>query len=330
MKTWTKNLTKIALATSLVAMATGAIAEEKKKIGFIVKQPEAGWFQDEWRFAEVAAKEKGFDLIKIGAQDGQKLMSALDNLGTQNADGVIVCVPNVKLGPAVVASAKRNGLKLMSVDDRLVDGNGEPIEDVVHMGISAYNIGREVGQALLDEIKARGWNTEEVAVMALTYKQLPTAFERSQGATDVLMENNYPKQNIFDTPHRLDNTEQAFNAANSLITQKGNYKKWVVYGMNDQVVIGGVRALEGNGISADNIIGIGINGTEEAINEFRKPIQTGFYGTVILSAKAHGYQTSINMYNWVANGIEPEKLIYTSGHLATRANYEQVRADLGM
>ncbi len=40
--------------------------------------------------------------------------------------------------------------------------------------------------------------------------------------------------------------------------------------MNDQVVIGGVRALEGNGISADNIIGIGINGTEEAINEFRK------------------------------------------------------------
>ncbi len=108
--------------------------KKKKKIGFIVKQPEAGWFQDEWRFAEVAAKEKGFDLIKIGAQDGQKLMSALDNLGTQNADGVIVCVPNVKLGPAVVASAKRNGLKLMSVDDRLVDGNGEPIEDVVHIG----------------------------------------------------------------------------------------------------------------------------------------------------------------------------------------------------
>ncbi|MDV7106429.1 arabinose ABC transporter substrate-binding protein, partial [Vibrio sp. TH_r3] len=72
MKIWTKNLTKIALVTSLVAMSTGTIAEEKKKIGFIVKQPEAGWFQDEWRFAEVAAKEKGFDLIKIGAQDGQK------------------------------------------------------------------------------------------------------------------------------------------------------------------------------------------------------------------------------------------------------------------
>ncbi|PNH99040.1 arabinose ABC transporter substrate-binding protein [Vibrio diazotrophicus] len=330
MKKLYKNLGKVILVTSICSVSMNAAAEAKKKIGFIVKQPEAGWFQDEWKFAEIAAKEKGFELIKIGAQDGQKLMSALDNLGTQQADGVIVCVPNVKLGSAVVASAKRNGLKLMSVDDRLVDGNGDPIEDVVHMGISAYSIGREVGTALLGEIKARGWDPKDVGVMALTYKQLPTAFERTKGATDVLNESNYPSENIFEAPHRLDNTEQAFNAANSLITQKGQYKKWIVYGMNDQVVIGGVRALEGNGIKSGNIIGLGINGTEEAINEFRKPVETGFYGTIILSAKAHGYQTSINMYNWVANGIQPEKLVYTSGYLATRDNYEAVRKDLGL
>ncbi|WP_432453000.1 MULTISPECIES: arabinose ABC transporter substrate-binding protein [unclassified Agarivorans] len=325
-----KKIGTALLTASLCSMSLGAAAEAKKKIGFIVKQPEAGWFQDEWKFAEVAAKEKGFELIKIGAQDGQKLMSALDNLGTQQADGVIVCVPNVKLGPAVVAAANRNGLKLMSVDDRLIDGKGNPIEDVVHMGISAYNIGREVGDALLAEIDARGWDRNEVAAMALTYKQLPTAYQRTKGATDVLNEANYPAANMFEAPHRLDNTEQAFNAANSLITQKGQFKKWIVYGMNDQVVIGGVRALEGNGIASSDIIGVGINGTEEAINEFRKPVSTGFYGTIILSAKAHGYQTSINMYNWIANGVEPEKLIYTSGYLATRDNYQQVRKSLGL
>ncbi|MFC1237516.1 arabinose ABC transporter substrate-binding protein [Vibrio sp. UBA2437] len=330
MKNLYKNIGTVLLTTSLCSISLGVAAEAKKKIGFIVKQPEAGWFQDEWKFAEIAAKEKGFELIKIGAQDGQKLMSALDNLGTQQADGVIVCVPNVKLGPAVVAAAKRNGLKLMSVDDRLIDGNGNPIEDVVHMGISAYSIGREVGDALLAEIDSRGWDKNEVAVMALTYKQLPTAYERTKGATDVLNENNYPAANIFEAPHRLDNTEQAFNSANSLITQKGEFKKWIVYGMNDQVVIGGVRALEGNGISSDNIIGLGINGTEEAINEFRKPVATGFHGTIILSAKAHGYQTSLNMYNWVANGVEPDKLVYTSGYLATRDNFEEVRKELGL
>ncbi|ENM5896927.1 arabinose ABC transporter substrate-binding protein [Vibrio mimicus] len=325
-----RYIRKILLTISLISLSFCAAAETPKKIGFIVKQPEGGWFQDEWKFAEIAAKEKGFELIKIGAQDGQKLMSALDNLGTQNAEGVIVCVPDVRLGTAVVASAKRNGLKLMSVDDRLVDGNGAPIEEVVHMGISAYDIGREVGEALLSEIKVRDWKEENVAVMALTYKQLPTAYERTRGATDVLNESGFPSKNIFDTPHRLDNTEQAFNAANSLITQKGNFEKWIVYGMNDQVVIGGVRALEGNGILPENIIGIGINGTEEAINEFRKPVATGFYGTIILSAKAHGYQTAINMYNWIAEGVTPEKLTFTSGQLATRENFEQVRAELGL
>ncbi len=42
------------------------------KIGFVVKQPEEPWFQDEWKFADIAAKEKGFTLVKIAAQDGEK------------------------------------------------------------------------------------------------------------------------------------------------------------------------------------------------------------------------------------------------------------------
>ena len=40
------------------------------KIGFLVKQPEEPWFQLEWKFADQAAKELGFSLVKIGATDG--------------------------------------------------------------------------------------------------------------------------------------------------------------------------------------------------------------------------------------------------------------------
>ena len=39
---------------------------DSAKIGFVVKQPEEPWFQDEWRFAEQAAKEKNFAIVKIG------------------------------------------------------------------------------------------------------------------------------------------------------------------------------------------------------------------------------------------------------------------------
>src|SRR5258708_38290576 len=84
------------------------------KIGFVGKQPDEPWFQDEWRFAEQAAKEKNFTVVKIGAENGEKLMSAIDNLASQQAQGCIICVPDVNLGPAVVAQANAHHLKLMT------------------------------------------------------------------------------------------------------------------------------------------------------------------------------------------------------------------------
>jgi hypothetical protein len=56
------------------------------------------------------------------------------------------------------------------------------------------------------------------------------------------------------------------------------------------------------------MIGVGIGGADSAINEFKKPSATGFFGTVIISPKRHGYETALNMYDWVANGKEPPKL----------------------
>src|SRR5260370_36937677 len=70
------------------------------KIGFVVKQPEEPWFQDEWRFAEQAAKEKGFTVVKIGAENGEKMMNTIDNQHSQQAHGFIICLPNVQLSPA--------------------------------------------------------------------------------------------------------------------------------------------------------------------------------------------------------------------------------------
>ena len=129
----------ILAGTVAVFAATSAFASDVK-IGFIVKQPEEPWFQDEWKFADVAAKEKGFTLVKIGAEDGEKVQSAIDNLGAQGAQGFIICTPDVKLGPGIVAKAAANDLKLMTVDDRLVNADGSPIEDVPHMGISATKV----------------------------------------------------------------------------------------------------------------------------------------------------------------------------------------------
>src|ERR1700744_285896 len=177
-------LTLAAAAAGVLFNAPVAQAADPVKIGFLVKQPEEPGVQDEWKFAEIAAKEKGFTLVKIGAPSGEKVMSPIDNLAAQKAQGFVICTPDVKLGPGIVAKAKADGLKMMTVDDRLVDGTGKPIESVPHMGISATKIGNQVGSAIAEEIKKRGWDMKDVGAIDVTYNQLPTAVDRTGGATD--------------------------------------------------------------------------------------------------------------------------------------------------
>ncbi|MDQ0419559.1 L-arabinose transport system substrate-binding protein [Peteryoungia aggregata LMG 23059] len=326
MRSW-----KAAILAGVVAFAAaGTTYAADIKIGFIVKQPEEPWFQDEWKFADQAAAEKGFTLVKIGAEDGEKLMSAIDNLAAQGAQGFIVCTPDVKLGPGIVAKAAANDLKLMTVDDRLVGADGNALEDVVHMGISATKIGETVGQALADEIKKRGWDMKDVGAIRVSYDQLPTAVDRVEGAIAALKAAGFPAENIYDAPQAKTDTEAALNAATTVLNKHADVKHWIAFGLNDEAVLGAVRATESVGISADNVIGVGIGGAESAINEFKKPTPTGFFGTVIISPKRHGYETAMNMYEWVANGKEPEKLTLTAGALAMRSDYEAVRKDLGI
>lgn len=326
MRSW-----KTAVMAGVVAFAAaGSTYAADIKIGFIVKQPEEPWFQDEWKFADQAAAEKGFTLVKIGAEDGEKVQSVIDNLAAQGAQVFIVCTPDVNLGPGIVAKAMANDLKLMTVDDRLVGADGNPLEDVVHMGISASKIGETVGQALADEIKTRGWDMKDVGAIRVSYDQLPTAVDRVEGAIAALKAAGFPAENIYDAPQSKTDTEAALNAATTVLNKHAEVKHWIAFGLNDEAVLGAVRATESVGIPADNVIGVGIGGAESAINEFKKPTPTGFFGTVIISPKRHGYETALNMYEWIANGKEPEKLTLTAGALALRSDYEAVRKELGI
>jgi L-arabinose transport system substrate-binding protein len=216
------------------------------------------------------------------------------------------------------------------VDDQLVDGKGSPISTVPHMGISAHEIGKQVGQAIVDEIKKRGWNMQDVGAIRVTYEQLPTAHDRVTGATEVLLAAGFPQANIIDAPQAKTDTENAFNAANIALTKNPRFQKWVSFGLNDEAVLGTVRAAEGRGFGADKMIGVGIGGAQSAINEFNKPNPTGFFGTVLISPKRHGYETSSLMYNWITQNQEPPKLTLTSGKLMNRDNLKEIRQEFGL
>jgi L-arabinose transport system substrate-binding protein len=312
--------------------AKGAPAKAKSiKIGFLVKQPEEPWFQNEWKFADQAGRDLGFEVIKIGATDGEKVLSAIDNLAAQGAEGFVICAPDVKLGLSIVAKARVAGLKVMSVDDRLVDAEGTPIEEVPHMGISARMIGDMVGTELARQAAVRGWRAEDTAALAISYDELRTARDRVFGAKAALLSAGFPAERIFDQPQRFPlDVESGFNSASSALTKHPGVRHWLVFALNDETVMGGVRAIESRGYRAADVCAIGIGGTLTADVEFKKAEETGFYATVCINARLHGYQTAAWMYEWIRRGNRPPALTYTAGRMMTRENEQAVLRDMGL
>lgn len=326
---WTVVLAGCSDRSAAAANSEASSSGEKDiKIGFLVKQPESSWFQYEWKFAEQAGRELGFSVIKIGTPDGEKVISAIDNLAAAGAQGFVVCTPDTRLGPAIVAKAKGANLKVIAVDDQFIGADGQPIENVPYLGISARQIGEDVGTVLAAEMRKRGWTAADTAVCAVTFDELATTKERTDGSIRTLKAAGFPGERIFRAPQRTTDVPGAFDAVNTLLTKEPGIKHWLVCGINDNAVLGAVRALEGRGYSAEDALGIGIDGVD-CIPEFEKGQATSFYGSMLLQTRIHGYKTAEMMYHWIKDGVEPPLETRTGAVLITRDNYKRVLKEQG-
>lgn len=319
------------LLTLLCAALFGACTKPKPaaiKLGFIVNQPDQPWYQLEWKFGDQAAKDLGCELIKIGATEGDKALAAIDTLAAAGAQGFVICTPDVRLGPAIVAKAERVGLRLIAVDDQFVGPQGL-MKNVHYLGVSAQRIGELAAEGALAEMKRRGWSRAETRVAIITFDQLDTTRQRTEAEAQVITAAGFSPDQIYRGASRTGDVPGAFEAANALFVRAGEVKHWLVLGPADNFVIGAVRALEGRGLGPADAIAVGINGTD-CIPEFEKPTPTAFFASVLLAPKKHGYDTVAMLHRWVTTGVEPPLDTRTAGMLITRENFAQVLKEQGI
>jgi L-arabinose transport system substrate-binding protein len=298
------------------------------RIGFLVKRPEELWFQNEWKFAQKCADRYGFQLIKIGAPDGDKVLSAIDNLAALGTQGFVICTPDVRLGPAIIAKANGYGMKVFTVDDQFVGPDGGFMR-VPYMGISSRQIGTSVAEALYAEYNRRRWLPEETAALAVTFDELNTVKERTDSAAETLVQHGFRPDHIFRVPEKTSDLPGAFDAANIALSQHGEVRRWLVFSINDEGVLGAIRALENRGFNADSVIGIGI-GSSLGIIEFQKRERTPFFAFCLINPWKHGFETAEMLYNWIHDDIEPPMDIRTTGTIVTREDYVEVLRGLGL
>ena len=311
---------------SAAPAASGEAAAPAKaaavKIGFLVKQPEEPWFQFEWKGADKAAAQHGFEVMKLGVQDGEKTMAAIDNLAVAGAQGFVICTPDVRLGPQIMRRATDKGLKVVIVDDQFVK-DGKLMTEVPYVGMSASRIGAKQGETLAAEFKKRGWTAEDTAVCAVTFEELDTARERTDSSIAALKAAGFPADRIFKAPQKTTDIPGSFDAVSVLLTQHADVKHWLILGMNDTAVLGAVRAVEGRGFTAETAVGVGINGTD-CIDELRKPKATPFFGSMLASAPQEGFDASTMLYKWIKDGTQPPLDTRSEGILITRENFQEI------
>ena len=318
------KMVKSLIAAGLaLGMANTAFAAEKLKLGYLVKQPEEPWFQTEWAFADKAGKDLNFDVIKIATPDGEKTLNAIDSLAANGAKGFVICTPDPKLGPAIMAKAKSLDLKVITVDDQFVNAKGKPMDQVPLVMMAATKIGERQGQELYKEMQNRKWDASKSGVLAITANELDTARRRVEGSLVALKAAGFPEAQIYTVPTKSNDIPGALDAANSMLVQHPEVKNWLIVGMNDNTVLGGVRATEGQGFKAENVIGIGINGVD-AVNELSKSKATGFFGSLLPSPDIHGYKSIQMLNDWVVKGVEPAKFTeVTDVVLIKRDNFKE-------
>ena len=305
-------------------------ASSKIKIGFIVKSMGDSWFQTETGFAKDEAKTLGVDIDVQEALNGDAVMNTIGTMMTNGVQGIIICSPETQLGTAIKASTDRDKIKLMSVDDRLVGPDNKPLTDIPHLGISATNIGMQVGTAISDEMKKRSWKPGEVAALAITAPNLETAQQRVKGAESILTAAGFLPANIFEVPWTGSvDIASASDASNAVLTAHSNFKKWVVFSSNDDGVLGGIRSLANRGIAPGDIVGVGINGMLAA-QEWAKGQPTGMFASVLLQPKIHGAQTVDMMVKWIKDGTMPQMETYTTGTIINKDNYKDAMQKAGV
>ncbi|MFA6472237.1 MAG: substrate-binding domain-containing protein [Candidatus Latescibacterota bacterium] len=296
-------------------------------IGFMVKFPEEPWFQKEIKGARKCGDKYGFKVVDIGARDGDQVLAGIDNLAAQGAKGFVICAPDVRLGPAIMAKAESYKMKVFTVDDQFIGADGK-FMNVPYIGLAARDIGRSIGKYLFDEMKKRGWKIEDTGACVVTYDQLDTVRERTEGGTEALTQAGFPAEKIYRVPESIIDQPGAFAAANIIVTQHPDVKKWIAYSVNDEAVLGSVRALENHGFNVDSIIAVGIGGAT-SLPELEKEKPTGFIGTCFVDCVGEGYKSAEYLYKWINEGITPPMDTRSAGTIVTRETFRKVMTDAG-
>ncbi len=311
--------------TTSSGSSSGGTGKKNLKFAYLAKHLDNPYFVNESAGAKSKAKQLGVNLTVQDLQfDANLALSSMDTVIGTGTKGIIMVVPQQKIGPAVIAKANAANVPLISVDDPIIGSDGKAAPFV---GFSSPDIGKQVGDEIATLYRNAGWASDaskSVRAVSLEYKTLDVCNQRTDASTAELLKQvpQFGAQNILHVPYDA-TLNGAISSMSTIITANPRVTNWLIWSCNDGGVLGAVRALENAGVSADRTIGVGLGG-EMACNEWNKGKPTGFKAAAYTNSGLNGQIAVQLMYDHVVNNKPiPDRTIVGS-IVATPDNYKKV------
>ena len=307
-----------------VSEATNAPAAAAKPLLVAInKSADQQYFIDLQNSFVDTATGLGADAKKFDAKLDPNLgVSLVNDAISAGAKGIAITVPDQTIGPAIAKAAKDAGVTLIATDDSIKDADGNPVPFV---GFDGKDMGKKVGEAaakLLTDSNWLGDSSKQVGVLSVEVQTLSVCNDRTDNEKAAIIAAGVPEANVFSVPYTGE-TLSAQDAAGPIITAHPEITNWIVFGCNDEGVLGTLNALATAGASPDNIIGVGL-GAYEACKPWAAGQPSGFKAGLFISGLDVGKTAATVLYDAVVNGKTPPAASYAPTTIVDSSNYSTV------
>lgn len=311
------------VAVIVLTLASAVCAEDAPLFVVINKSADQQYFIDLQSSFVDTVTELGGTAKKFDAKLDPSLgVTLVDNAISAGAKGIAITVPDQTIGPAIAKAAKDANVVLIATDDGIVDENGEPVPFV---GFNGKDMGKKVGEAASKLLKESGWleDTDKiVGVLSVEVQTLSVCNDRTDNEKEQIMAAGVTENQIFSVPYTGE-TLNAQDATGPIITAHPDVTNWVVFGCNDEGVLGALNALGTAGVKTDDIIGVGL-GSYEACKPWAAGQESGFKAGLFISGMDVGNTAATVLYDAVVNGVTPDMNSYAPTSIVDPTNYEEL------
>ena len=321
-----KKKLPIIIAAAAVVLAIGILAvinikhEHPLKVVYVCKMLSNSWFVQEEMGIKQACEELGIEYVGIDSNlNDEQCLSDIDNAFAQNCDILLLCVTNQSMGPNIAERCAEEGVVLVTLDDNIVDSQGNGIP---HVGMPTKEVGVLGGTYLGNLATERDYFAQgnTVKVLAIDVPTTTVIAPRIEGYKEGLMATTPLTEEDFIIVETTEGMyEDDIEAVSPVIIAHPEVTHWIICGANDDCAIAPMAILEEQGFNMDNTLACGLGGYEMSLAEFKKGNPN--YIAIALRPDIEGYKAVYMAHDYLVNGTEMPKLTEVNGSIATADNY---------